>query len=482
MIPAPFLTSALVLQIVFLRVPAKHRVQCIDAKISTHKAQADNMLRRAINTHDKALSINLDDKIYGAIAEIGAAQEVARWFFRVGAAAGSVAKTISAYDMQVSDEVYGEASRYVSRDRLESMLQKEYDLMVQRLSKKRGHDTRFFAFCNTVAARNFAGTNECQGWIGLRFQAEPGGEANTIILHINMLDDSANAQHEAVGILGVNLIYSAFIGTGTPEENLANLTDNLTKGRLEADLVNVTGPAFEGIDSIETGIAILSSGLAEAVLFGRDGAQQPPTEVLRKRPAIIKRTSMRYSSAVDTVGFEAAGRRLAENLDESAKNPINVTEFSINSVHAGSPDETEKYLDHVRELVDQHEWTMVTRLRQSYKLSRYLRRYSQQPLRFLMGISTFAMLLSDKFYVDSDDDLLQATGKLFSSEVIAYVQSMSLVDVRQHLESVNLDPNWVATTDDSNRVSIKNLSLRGPLMRLLQYVTESGFVEDLPDH
>jgi hypothetical protein len=396
---------------------------------------------KVISTHDKALSINLDDKIYGAIAEIGAAQEVARWFFRVGAAAGSVAKTISAYDMQVSDEVYGEASRYVSRDRVESMLQKEYDLMVQRLSKKRGHDTRFFAFCNTVAARNFAGTNECQGWIGLRFQVEPGGE-----------------------------------------ENLASLTDNLTKGRLEADLVDVSGPAFEGIDSIETGIAILSSGLAEAVLFGRDGAQQPPTEVLRKRPAIIKRTSMRYSSAVDTAGFEAAGHRLAEDLDESAKNPINVTEFSINSVHAGSHDETAKFLEHIRELVDQHEWTMVTRLRQSYKLSRYLRRYSQQPLRFLMGISTFAMLLSDKFYVDSDDDLLQATGKLFSSEVKAYVQSMSLADVRQHLESVNLDPNWVATTDNSNRVSMKNLSLHGPLMRLLQYLTESGFVEDLPDH
>jgi hypothetical protein len=436
---------------------------------------------KLISTHDKALSINLDDKVYGAIAEIGAAQEVARWFFRVGAAAGSVAKTISAYDMQVSDEVYGEASRYVSRERVEAMLQKEYDLMVERLSEKRGHDTRFFAFCNTVAARNFAGTNECQGWIGLRFQAEPGGEANTIILHINMLDDSAIAQQEAVGILGVNLIYSAFVGMGTAEENLASLTDNLMEGRLEADLVDVSGPAFQGIDSIETGIAILSSGLAEAVLFGRDGVQQPPTEILRKRPAIIKRTSMRYSSAVDTVGFAAARRRLSEELDESAKTPLNVTEFSIDSAHAGSRSETAEFLDHVRELVGQHEWTMVTRLRQSYKLSRYLRRYSQQPLRFLMGISTFAMLLSDKFYADSDDDLLQATGKLFSNGVKAYVQPMSLADIRQHLESVNIDPSWVDTTDDSDTVSMKNLSLHGPLMRLLQYLTESGFVEDLPD-
>ena len=190
---------------------------------------------------------------------------------------------------------------------------------------------------------------------------------------------------------------------------------------------------------------------------------------------------MRYSSTVDTVGFAAAGLKLSEELDESAKSPLNVTEFSINSVHAGSRGETADILDHVRELVDQHEWTMVTRLRQSYKLSRYIRRYSQQPLRFLMGISTFAMLLSDKFYVDSDDDLLQATGKLFSTGVKAFIQPMSLADIRQHLNSVNVDPNLVITTDDSDRVSVQNLSLRGPLMRLLQYITESGFVEDLPE-
>ena len=439
------------------------------------------MPNNAPSTHQKALSINLDDKIYGVIAEIGAAQEVARWFFRVGAAAGSVAKTISAYDMQVSDEVYGKASRYVSRDRVEAMLQKEYDLLVQRLNEKRGHDTRFFAFCNTVAVRNFAGTNECQGWIGLRFQAEPGGEANTIILHINMLDDTAIAQQEAVGILGVNVIYTAFFGTGGPEGNLSSLTDNLAEGRLEADLVEVSGPAFESVDPVRTGLAVVSSGLAEAVLFDRDGMQQPPTEIVRKRPTIIKRTSMRYSSAVDTVGFEAAGHKLAEDLDESAKTPLNVTEFSINSVHAGGCDDTAEVLDHIRKLIDQHEWIMLTRLRQSYKLSRYLRRYSQQPLRFLMGISTFAMLLSDKFYVDSDDDLLQATGKLFANGVKAYVQPMSLANVRRHLESVNVNPDWVETTNESDTVSMKNLSLCGPLMRLLQYLTESGFVEDLPD-
>jgi hypothetical protein len=437
------------------------------------------MPTKTASTHQKALSINLDDKIYGTIAEIGAAQEVARWFFRVGAAAGSVAKTMSAYDMLVSDEIYGKAGRYVSRERLEAMLEKEYSLLIRRLSEKRGDDTRFFAFCNSVAARNFAGTNECHGWAGLRFQAEAGGEPNTIIVHINMLDDTNIAQQEAVGILGVNLIHSAFFGPDGPERDLSSLTDNLAAGRLEADLVDLSGPAFAGLDPAQTGMAMIRSGLAEAVLFGPDGNQNPPTEIIRKRPAIIKRTSVRYSSTVDSGGFEAARRRLAEELTESDKTPLNVTEFSVNSVHASGGSDPDLNLKHLQELIDQNEWAMLTRLRQSYKLSSYLRRYSQQPLRFLMGVSTFAMLLSEKFYVDSGGGLVEATGKLFANDVRLYVQPMSLTDFRMHLESVDLDPEWVVLSDESDMVSIHNLTFRGPLRLLQQYLMESGWVENL---
>jgi len=417
------------------------------------------------STHQKALSINLDDKIYGTIAEIGAAQEVARWFFRVGAAAGSVAKTMSAYDMQVSDDIYGQAGRYVSRERVESMLSKEYGLLVQRLAEKRGHDTRFFAFCNTVAARNFAGTNECQGWVGLRFQSEAGGEANTIILHINMLDDTNVAQQEAVGILGVNLIYSAFFRQGNPELALASLIDNIGAGRLEADLVDVSGPAFIEIDSVATGLTIVQSGLAEAVLFDCEGNQQPPTEIIRKRPAIIKRTSLRY---VSTTGFDASVGKLTAELPDGGKSPLNITEFSVNSVHAGGGNDAEELLNHVRNLVDQNEWVMLTRLRQSFKLSSYMRRYSQQPLRFVMGVSTFVMLLSEKFYVNSGSGLLEATGKLYTNGVKVYVQSMSTEDFHLHLDSVGLDTDWIELPTSNDEVSIGNIAFRGPLHRLFK--------------
>ena len=431
------------------------------------------------STHQKALSINLDDKIYGTIAEIGAAQEVARWFFRVGAAAGSVAKTMSAYDMQVSDDIYGRAGRYVSRERLNSMLNKEYELLIDRLAENRGQDTRFFAFCNTVAARNFAGTNECQGWVGLRYQSEVGGDPNTIILHINMLDDTNVAQQEAVGVLGVNLVYAAFFGPGDPEQALASLTDNIGRGRLEADLVDVSGPAFARIDSISTGYAIVHSGLAEAVLFDRNGIQQPPTEIIRKRPAIIKRTSLRYSSTIGSTDFNSCIHKVSTELPELEKSPLCITEFSISSVHAGGDGGTDRVLALIRELVSQHDWVMLTRLRQSFKLSNYIRRYSQQPLRFVMGISTFVMLLSDKFYIDSGSGLLEATGKLYSNGVKIYVQPMSAVDFRAHLSAVDLNSDWFDLPDDAGTVSVHDLTFHGSLQRLFQYLIESGSVEEL---
>ena len=431
------------------------------------------------STHQKALSINLNDKIYGTIAEIGAAQEVARWFFRVGAAAGSVAKTMSAYDMQVSDDIYGRAGRYVSRERLNSMLNKEYELLIDRLAENRGQDTRFFAFCNTVAARNFAGTNECQGWVGLRYQSEVGGDPNTIILHINMLDDTNVAQQEAVGVLGVNLMYAAFFGQGDPEKVLPSLTDNVGGGRLEADLVDVAGPAFAGIDSVSTGYAIVHSGLAEAVLFDRNGIQQPPTEIIRKRPAIIKRTSLRYSSTIGSTDFNSCIHKVSTELPELEKSPLCITEFSISSVHAGGDGGTDRVLALIRELVSQHDWVMLTRLRQSFKLSSYIRRYSQQPLRFVMGISTFVMLLSDKFYVDSGSGLLEATGKLYSNGVKIYVQPMSAVDFRAHLSAVDLNSDWFDLPDDAGTVSVHDLTFHGSLQRLFQYLIESGCVDEL---
>jgi hypothetical protein len=294
-----------------------------------------------------------------------------------------------------------------------------------------------------------------------------------------MFDDTNVAQQEAVGILGVNLLYSAFFGPGDPDRALASLADNIGIGRLEADLVDVSGPAFAEVDSVATGLSIVQSGLAEAVLFDSDGKQQPPTEILRKRPAIIKRTSLRYSSTIGSTDFDASARQLAAELPAGGKSPLNITEFSISSVHAGGGGDAAGLLKHVRELTDQNEWVMLTRLRQSFKLSSYIRRYSQQPLRFIMGVSTFVMLLSEKFYVDSGSRLLEATGKLYTDGVKVYVQSMCAKDFHQHLSSVGLDSDWIKLPDNSDKVTIHNLAFSGALQRLFQYLIESGSVDKL---
>jgi hypothetical protein len=439
------------------------------------------MSQDTLSTHQKALAVNLDDKVYGTLAEIGAAQEVARWFFRVGAAAGSIAKTISAYDKQISDDIYGEAGRYVSRERLESMLTREYDLLLRRLSASRGHDTRFFAFCNTVSARNFAGTNECQGWVGLRYQSAVGGKPNTIVLHINMLDDSSVAQQEVVGILGVNLIYGAFFQADGSGETLSKLVENTGSGRLEADLIDATGPAFSHLDSVATGMAIVQSGLAKAVLLDRTGRQHPPTEILHKKPTVLKRTSLRYLSPINSASLEQGAARLLSEDHKQQKSPLLVTEFSINNVHAGENTGPEQVLAHLRQLLTTSDWVMLTDLAQNFMLTSYIRRYSRQPVRYVVGISTLVMLFSDQFYENSVSSMLEATGKLYSEDARVYVLPMSRADFQAHIDSADVAPGWFTVSPDQDPVTLERLSFSGPLQKLFEYLLESGWIQELQE-
>src|ERR1700735_4745364 len=220
-----------------------------------------------LDTHHKALTLNLDPSTFGSFAEIGAGQEVARWFLLVGAASGTVAKTISAYDKEVSDDLYGTGSRYVSKQRLEAMLDNEWNQLLTQLKTTRGVRTRFFCFVDTVSARNFSGTNESHGWVGLRFQLQPGGPPNDILLHINMRDLSNALQQEAVGILGVNLMYAAFYDMQSTESFLESLVQDVTPERIEIDYVDLRGPAFESWDRRALQVHLVRAELAEAVFF-----------------------------------------------------------------------------------------------------------------------------------------------------------------------------------------------------------------------
>ena len=228
----------------------------------------DDARKTVTDTHHKALSINLNPRKYGAFAEIGAGQEVVRWFFLVGGAAGTVSRSISAYDMTVSDYQYGPARRYVSRERLESMLEHEWNTLQEQLYSKRGKDTEFFVFANTVAARSYQGSNDCHGWMGVRYQSAPDSPPNQTVMHVRLLDRDAVAQQEALGILGVNLLYAALNqGYSSPEAALRSLLDGLTPQRLEVDMVHLSGPSAEGVDHRLLSLQLVQMQLSDAAMF-----------------------------------------------------------------------------------------------------------------------------------------------------------------------------------------------------------------------
>ena len=266
-----------------------------------------------LDTHHKALTLNLDPSTFGSFAEIGAGQEVARWFLLVGGASGTVAKTISAYDKEVSDDLYGSGSRYVSQQRLEAMLDNEWTQLLTQLSKTRGQQTRFFCFVDTVSARNFAGTNDSHGWIGLRFQLQPGGPPNDILLHINMRDSSNVLQQQAIGILGVNLIYAAFYEVQIEDSFLEGLSQDVVAERIEIDYVDLRGPAFESWDRRALLVHLVRAGLAEAVFFPSKDSTVPPTEVLYKKAVVL---APGYFGHTDSVHSHVHLRILASAIQE----------------------------------------------------------------------------------------------------------------------------------------------------------------------
>jgi hypothetical protein len=297
-----------------------------------HDRNSPHDERSIFSTHQKALKINLDPLRYGTFAEIGAGQEVARWFFKVGAAAGSISKSISAYDMAVSDAIYGRCKRYVSRERLQSMLDYEHGLNLERLRPSRGDSTAFFAFADTVSARNFHGTNECHGWMGVKYQAHPRDEDSQIILHVRMLDHENSLQQEALGIVGVNLLYAAFFYHHKPEWMLESLLDNLTTERIEIDMIEFAGIEFRHVDNRVMSLKLVQLGLTGAAMFGPSGEVLQPSEVLRKRPILVERGSFRPVTKVNIDMINSARASFAAERGAQAGQIVELMEITMRNL------------------------------------------------------------------------------------------------------------------------------------------------------
>src|SRR5277367_3317956 len=290
------------------------------------------MAREIPSTHQKALQVNLDPAKYGTFAEIGAGQEVARWFFRVGGAAGTLAKTISAYDMSFSDAIYGKGERYVSQPRLLNMLDYEFKLLIERLGEKRGAQTSFFVFSDTVSARNYLGTNECHGWMGIKFQLQPQAESIEIIIHVNMLDKENLQQQEALGIIGVNLTYGAFYLHSEPEKLIASLLDGLSTARLEVDMIKFIGPYFSNVDNRLMALQLVEKGLSNAALIGANGEVLQPSEVLHKKPILIERGSFRPVTFVNLDMVDGARQHFLSDADVKEEGIVELMEITMSNL------------------------------------------------------------------------------------------------------------------------------------------------------
>jgi len=375
----------------------------------------------APTTSQKALAINLEATTYGTFAEIGGGQEVARWFFAVGGAAGTVAKTISAYDMALSDSLYGPVKRYVSRQRLEAMLEQEFTQLLDRLGRDRGDSKRFFAFANTVATRSYGQSGNGRGWLGIRFQSRPGEQPSSIVIHTHLLESTAARQQEALGVLGVNLIHAAF----AHHANIADLIDSLMQGlsreRIEVDMMKLAGPVFAGVDNRLLSLQLVERGLTDAAMFTADGEVVQPSEVLYRRPILVERGSFRPATKLT---LDLLNRALDQFLQESSvqgQRPVVLAEMTLRSLTATRDVSHTDFLARAAILGTLGFDVLISRFEPYYQLAEYLSGYTDGLIGLAVGLPAVRQMADEKFYTDLPGGVLESVGRLFKRSVKMYV-------------------------------------------------------------
>ena len=372
------------------------------------------------DTHQKALRINLDSGKYGTFAEIGAGQEVARWFFRVGGASGTIAKSISAYDMIVSDAIYGHSDRYVSRQRLQVMLEYEYKLMLERLESRRGDSTRFFVFADTVASRSHFQPGESHGWMGIRFQTQPRSEPSQILIHVRMLDKENHQQQETLGIVGVNLVYAALYLHGK-STLITSLIDSLTSERVEIDMIKFSGPSFQQVDNRLMALQLVQHGLASAAMFTADGEVVQAAEVLYKKPILVERGSFRPVTHVTLDMLSAAHSLFVQEPAVNGEELVVLMEMTLkNLTSAGEIDHID-FLDRVDTLGALGRNVLISNYGEFHRLATYLFRYTKEMIGIVLGIPTLKDIFEEKYYADLEGGILESFGRLFKNDLKFYI-------------------------------------------------------------
>ncbi len=423
------------------------------------------MIAEKLNTGQKALQINLDAKRYGTFAEIGAGQEVARWFFHVGKASGTVAKTISAYDMAVSDAIYGPSDRYVSRKRLQSMLDHEFGLLLQRLDKTIGDRRTFFAFANTVTTKHISKTGEegGNGWLGIKFQTVPRSEPSTIIIHVRLLDWETPRQQEVVGIIGVNLIHAAFYQHIEPIRLIGALMDSLNSQRVEVDMIKFSGPAFTGVDNRLMALQLVEQWLTEAAMFTADGESVIPSELLYKKPVLLERGSFRPITNPMLDMMERAHDQFVQEPTLAGEAPVTMFEMTLRQLQVGDAIDHRDFLDRVDTLGALGKPVLISNFLRYHRLVSYLSRQTQKPIGLPIGLVRLRDVLDEKFYTDLPGGLMESLGQLFKNGAKLYVYP-------------SLDKKT------GQLYTVGNFDIAPHLRHLYQHLVDNKFIVDITNY
>ncbi len=418
------------------------------------------------DTYSKAFTFNMDKAPYGTIAEIGAGQETSRWFFKVGGAAATIAKTMSAYDMKFSDSIYGPCKRYVSRERLHAMLDKEYDLVVERLDEIRGKKCTFYAFANTVATFNYTQQRAGNGWLGIRFQTHPQEPASQIDLHVVLKGKSNTQDQDTLGVLGVNLIYGAHYFHDEPVNLLTSLMDNLSNEALEIDMIDFKGPAFETIDNRLMALYLVKYGLTQAAIFNANGELVQPSDGLYKKAVLIERSRFRPPTLLTMNILESAYQAFINEADINADEVVVLSEMTLQNLcdrddnKRDTDVDIEDFLNRIEILCALGKNVMISSFGEFYKLAQYLFNQTNKPIAIALGIPNLLNIFDEQYYESLNGGILEAFGLLFRNDMRLYV--------------------CPKTGDDNNElITVDNLNVKNNLQHLYCHLTENNYIRNM---
>ncbi len=426
--------------------------------------KGDKDFENLLSVKDKALRINLNENIYGSFSEIGAGQEVARHFFRAGGASGTIAKTMSAYDKGFSDAIYGveDDKRYVTKSRLSKMLKHEIKLLETRVKRDLNPGKMFFSFANTVATIDFAKKFKGHGWMGIRFQTNSNEEYSEIQMHVRFHLIDAKAQQEALGIMGVNLIYGAYYKHNKPRSLIKYLYDHIDSQAIEIDTINFSGPLFQGVDNRLMSLILVKNGMTQAVMFGPDGNNILPAAVLYKKNILAIRGSFRPLTKVNEDMYKKSFKMILNDKHFDVKNTLSIFEITLSNLLSGKNDINEQdFLDRAELLCSTGKTVMLTNFQEYYKLSDYFSKYSTKKTVLTMGVDNLIKVFDEKYYSLLTGGVMEAFGKLFKKEIEIYLYPM---------------------LKDEKLINSNNLQVNDKMKNLYNFFKDNNKIKDIVDY